>query len=373
MATGGIPDPHSDHPMITNDTNLPVDPKKNDDVNKTAVRVFTGADVYQPVRMSNKRNRQGQSVEHSTAGTTPIATSNRFALLANASNGKAKSSPRSNQQPAQKTVQTQPQKPEKPAPFYVRDTRVIEILDDIMTENQISNYDRTILRMGNEAKLQVSTVDDYRKIQKAFNEKGIPYFTFQLKSERSLKVVIKGIPPYITAEKVKSGLVQSGFKPRSAQTILNHKGEKCCMVMVELERREQQLANRAYRNVREGGRPETHQNSREEGRAVTQGSVRDAPLTPLGQSYQPSYAQAVYTGTIPKRKPNEIPGIKPLPPQSVSSDIVTIKDVISLMTSMQSTITSLQTTFSEMIKKQNSLEESVKNLSEKIQSLLHKP
>ncbi|GAB0089831.1 hypothetical protein DMENIID0001_044480 [Sergentomyia squamirostris] len=234
MATGGIPDPHSDHPMITDVMNLPVDPKKND-VNKTAVRVFTGAEVYQPVRMSNKRNRQGQSVEHSTAGTTPIATSNRFALLANAPNGKAKSSPRSSQQPVPKAAQTQPPKPEKPAPFYVRDTRVIEILDDIMTENQISNYDRTILRMGNEAKLQVSTVDDYRKIQKAFNEKGIPYFTFQLKSERSLKVVIKGIPPYITADKVKAGLVQSGFKPRSAQTILNHKGEKCCMVMVELE------------------------------------------------------------------------------------------------------------------------------------------
>uniref|UniRef100_A0A1B0DG16 Pre-C2HC domain-containing protein n=1 Tax=Phlebotomus papatasi TaxID=29031 RepID=A0A1B0DG16_PHLPP len=192
----------------------------NDDTPLTT----TGADIYRTV----KRKRSPKSTRNLQPNSpvlngTPISTSNRFSSLATKKNINSPSS--TNQQTA---------RTEKPKPFYVREERYISSLNDLMKHLRISTYDIKILRGGLEARLQVSTVDEYRLIQKAFDSAKTPYYTFQLKSERPLKVAIKGIPPNMSPDCVSRELIALGFNPRRVSNALNRRGEKSSVFMVEL-------------------------------------------------------------------------------------------------------------------------------------------
>lgn len=59
-----------------------------------------------------------------------------------------------------------------------------------------------ILRQGQEQKIQLETVQNYRKVQAFLTTTEIPHYTYQLKSARSIRAVIKGIDQRIEPQKI---------------------------------------------------------------------------------------------------------------------------------------------------------------------------
>lgn len=55
------------------------------------------------------------------------------------------------------------------------------------------------------------TTDDHRKLSKIFDNYNEEYFTFPLKEEKNLKIVIRGIPECINIEEIKEELVAMKF------------------------------------------------------------------------------------------------------------------------------------------------------------------
>lgn len=83
--------------------------------------------------------------------------------------------------------------PPKPPPIYI-EARVIEPLMELLKE--IANDNFTIKQLKNsEVKIQVNTSDDYRKLTSALKEKNANFYTYQLKKDRSYKVVLRGMHP----------------------------------------------------------------------------------------------------------------------------------------------------------------------------------
>lgn len=197
-------------------------------------KVPTGAELYKPVKRKYGQRSPKQTQKWRQlllpVSATPIATSNRFGALTDQvpADPPADASSASSQQ-ASSSVQ-----PEKPVPFYVRDERVISTLNAQLAALQISDYDITILRRGLEAKLQLKSVKDYRAVQTAFNDAKISYYTYQLKSERPLKVAIRGIPPYMSETDVSEGLVALNFDPRRVTAAKGRHGEKSSVFLVDL-------------------------------------------------------------------------------------------------------------------------------------------
>lgn len=198
------------------------------DLNQKVTPVISGADIYTTV-LSKKRGRSPQTkksakvtnkVQKTSKNT--LATKNRFSIFDLKNNEK-------NKQKEEKMVS------EKPSPFYVRGEKNTSDIRKWMSELQITDYDIKILFSGHQAKLQVKTVDDYRKIQKFFEVKNIPNYTYQLKSARSVRAVIIGLDPRIDSDEIIQALIDLNFTPRNVYKSKNKKGVASNVVFVELE------------------------------------------------------------------------------------------------------------------------------------------
>lgn len=67
--------------------------------------------------------------------------------------------------------------------------------------------------------LQPTSPTIYRNIQTTLRDSNIPFSTFPLSENRTLKVVIKGIPTDISEEEIKSELEARGFEVKTLKTI----------------------------------------------------------------------------------------------------------------------------------------------------------
>lgn len=88
---------------------------------------------------------------------------------------------------------------------------------------------------GHEAKLQLKTIDEYRKVQTFFEQNNVPNYTYQLKSARSVRAVIKGLDPRIYVVEISEALKNQNFVPRNVFKAKNKNGERSSVVLVELE------------------------------------------------------------------------------------------------------------------------------------------
>ena len=87
-------------------------------------------------------------------------------------------------------------------------------------------------------------IEEYRKIVAILDEKKWEYHTYQLPEEKTLRVVIRGIPQGVTDEEVLEDLKAQGFNPLKAARMTTKKdGEKTPLplVMVQLPRDEKRI------------------------------------------------------------------------------------------------------------------------------------
>lgn len=82
----------------------------------------------------------------------------------------------------------------KPPPIFVEaqiiDPLINRLKDIVAKENYIIKQTKL-----EQVKIQTNTPESYRKVIKELKEKNAIYHTYQLKTERSYKVVIRGLHP----------------------------------------------------------------------------------------------------------------------------------------------------------------------------------
>ena len=112
----------------------------------------------------------------------------------------------------------------KPPPLYISNF-----------SDNIPNFERKLAKefgksfnikfLGNKIRLQFDNILDYKKLKLALDEENTQYFTFSLNSERSLSMVLKGLPN-IPSEEIIAEINAKGQFPTSCSTIRykNHTG-----------------------------------------------------------------------------------------------------------------------------------------------------
>jgi hypothetical protein len=156
---------------------------------------------------SRKRNRASPDKPIQQAKQTKINdyywlnnnTSNRFRALSTEddTNGKEPS----------ETLNHQPSPP--PPPIFVSGVKTIMPLIELL--NIVAKDDHSIKILPNDrVKIQMKTLATYDKVTKALQEKNTEYFTYQMKTDRTFRVVLKNMHPSINLEDLKEEIQTKG-------------------------------------------------------------------------------------------------------------------------------------------------------------------
>lgn len=86
-------------------------------------------------------------------------------------------------------------------------------------------------------------IDEYRKLVAILDEKRWEYHTYQLPEEKTLRVVVRGIPEGVTEDDVKEDLESQGFHPTKVTRMTKRGGDKTPLplMMVQLPREEKRI------------------------------------------------------------------------------------------------------------------------------------
>ncbi|GJQ83760.1 hypothetical protein Trydic_g6792 [Trypoxylus dichotomus] len=107
-------------------------------------------------------------------------------------------------------------RPQKRERFKHKVARIImkETAKWAKTSNMIRTKNVTAIKrklIQTDIQVASATEDDYRKLSKMLKEEEIQFYTFQLKSEEKLKVVLRGIAQDITDDEIKDDLQQQDY------------------------------------------------------------------------------------------------------------------------------------------------------------------
>ncbi|GJQ73649.1 hypothetical protein Trydic_g13991 [Trypoxylus dichotomus] len=105
-----------------------------------------------------------------------------------------------------------PQKQEfkhKSAPIIIKETAKWTKTSNIMKRKNITATKCKLIETG--IQVEPATEDDYKKLSKMLKEEGIPFYTFQLKSEKKLKEVRRAITQDNTDDEIKDDLQQQDY------------------------------------------------------------------------------------------------------------------------------------------------------------------
>jgi len=187
--------------------------------------IQTGLDRYITVQSKRKRSpRSAQFANRNKAtrledGTSQIPIDNRFSdLEIDFSDGE------------------QIVKKEKPPPIYLREASNNELVTQIRSLTNSKFYIAPIRRGNiNETKIQPFEIDGFRAVVNYFEEAKKRYYTYQLKSQKGLVVIIKGIESCVDVNDIIAALAEQGFKTKSIINIINREKVPQPMFRVELE------------------------------------------------------------------------------------------------------------------------------------------
>lgn len=124
----------------------------------------------------------------------------------------------------------------KPPPIFIPDISNITPLLSIINSNiEKQEYSYTLLK-SNQMKLSTHTIEAYRKIKKALDDKHVQCHTYQLKSERAYRVVLRNMHYTSDTEMIKSELLTDGHEVRNITNVLHRQTkEPLSMFFIDLE------------------------------------------------------------------------------------------------------------------------------------------
>lgn len=177
----------------------------------------------------SKRVRQEEEEE-------TYATYNRFQHLQEDDDNHQDSQPDMDTQPP-----AQPKREHVP-PIILRNKEKWMEVSAAFTKKSLNFNSARMTHEG--VKIMPQTPDDYRGITKLLEKRKLEFHTFQLRSEKYLKVVLKGIMQNISDDDIKADLEKQGFPAAKVQrmmTTTTHNEERIKtplpMVLVEIDKR----------------------------------------------------------------------------------------------------------------------------------------
>lgn len=100
----------------------------------------------------------------------------------------------------------------KPPPIYVNNVSNINVILSNLSTQNVGNFKHVTLD-NQRVKFSFESVEGYRNAIKYFETHKAEYHTFQMKNERSFRVVIRGLHPSCDTNAVKNELREQGFEP----------------------------------------------------------------------------------------------------------------------------------------------------------------
>jgi hypothetical protein len=153
--------------------------------------------------------------------TNPVLITNRFQALSNKA-----SSASTNDDVISTDVNGQPTneananaKKARPPPIYIHN--VVEMSGLIKTVKKIIGTDkyRTTVLSNNVVRVNAIETDDYRLLVRELRAIKVEFHTYQLKTERALKVVIHQVHPSIQPNEIKEALEAIGYNCRNVTNV----------------------------------------------------------------------------------------------------------------------------------------------------------
>jgi len=144
-----------------------------------------------------KRNRLHQSTESSTRINSEISIQNRYTLLLNRQENE--DSPQTN------THGDTPNIPRPPPRFVYGVKNFKAMLDDLADVAEPDTY-RTAALANDTVQISVNTIDTYRSLVKHMKEENIVHHTYQNKTERAYRIVIRHLHHSVPLDDIKEEL-----------------------------------------------------------------------------------------------------------------------------------------------------------------------
>lgn len=189
---------------------------------------ITMANIFEPNKRINCDQIQGPSLKkkagdpRTVINNEPLETSNKFEVL-------------SNTDMCDSGLDQTEVKVPKPPPIYLKSTvkefnTLCTLLKSIGGENSFSCVTTT-----RGITIRPESSDVYRKFINILKVNGAQYHTFQLKEDRSYRVVLRGLHPSIPTTDIKNEIEQKGFKVRSIVNVLSNTKLPLPLYFVDLE------------------------------------------------------------------------------------------------------------------------------------------
>lgn len=91
-------------------------------------------------------------------------------------------------------------------------------------------------------RIMPSSIDDHRSMTKLFDKENIEYHTYRLPDEKSLMIVIRGVPVEVEPKDVEEDLIDQGFSPIKITRMTNRRTKAPMpLVLVQLPRSEKRI------------------------------------------------------------------------------------------------------------------------------------
>ncbi|GJQ81718.1 hypothetical protein Trydic_g9158 [Trypoxylus dichotomus] len=103
-----------------------------------------------------------------------------------------------------------------------------------MREKRITATKSKLINTG--IQVEPATEEDYRKLSKLLKEQKTQFYTYQLKSEKKLKVVLRGITQDITDDEIKQDLQAQDYPVEKITRMKGKQGKPSPLVLVEIDR-----------------------------------------------------------------------------------------------------------------------------------------
>lgn len=129
---------------------------------------------------------------------------------------------------------TAPEKTKAPPPVILRAPEKWTTVAARMSEKRLAFTKAKTISAG--ILIQPTNPDAHRGITKMLDDMALPYHTYALQEEKPLKVVIRGLPTFITDDEVEESLRHQGFDVEGARRMKKKDGSKMPLVFVNLRR-----------------------------------------------------------------------------------------------------------------------------------------
>ncbi|GJQ83116.1 hypothetical protein Trydic_g12038 [Trypoxylus dichotomus] len=185
------------------------------------------SDFSEPVKTAMKRRTTS-----SAANPQPITTQNRFELLSD--NEEEAEEMEEDEEEINELTPTEIEQPSTSGRNKSEGTTAAKPNCESHARKTHNRYKSKLINTG--IHVEPATEEYYRKLSKLLKEQKTQFYTYQLKSEKKLKVVLRGITQDITDDEIKQDLQAQDYPVEKITRMKGKQGKPSPLVLVEIDR-----------------------------------------------------------------------------------------------------------------------------------------